>query len=171
MSETADPLHDSDFYAWTQEQAARLRAAAAQRVNADVDWENLAEEIESMGRSDRRELRHRLGELLLHLAKLGWSPDLYPRRKWQQSARNQRQAIAEALLESPSLAGVPAQVLAPAWEQARGMAEAVLALPENTIPRDCPWTLNGQILNADWFPEAPPTGEPRPSRRRYGVVR
>ena len=46
-----DAAYDEDFYAWTQNQAQALRRAGAERNNAPVDWENVAEEIESMGRS------------------------------------------------------------------------------------------------------------------------
>ena len=72
-------LYESDFFAWTQDQATRLKQAAAKRVNIDLDWKNLAEEIESMGGSERHEINNRLIELLFHLAKLAWSPDLPPR--------------------------------------------------------------------------------------------
>lgn len=171
MERAADSLYERDFHAWAREQAARLRAVAGLRVNADVDWETIAEELEGMGGSLRRELRNRLGELLLHLAKLAWSPDTYPRRKWRQSVINQRTVIAEVLAESPSLAPIPTESLAAAWDQARRMAEAVLALPEGRLPPACPWTLDAEILNADWFPPEPSDDRPAKASRRYGVRR
>ncbi len=69
-----DGLYEEDFYPWTREQAAAGRA----RANA-IDWEHLAEEIESSGNSDRRELSRRLGTIIEHLAKLEWSPAVDPR--------------------------------------------------------------------------------------------
>ena len=64
------PLYEQDFFRWTEEQARGLRAAAAMRLNAPLDWENLAEEIESLGRSDRRELASRVQTVIEHLMKL-----------------------------------------------------------------------------------------------------
>jgi predicted YcjX-like family ATPase len=61
-------LYDEDFVRWTEEQAAALRQA--KRSNLPLDWENLAEEIESLGRSDRRELRLQITRILRHLLKL-----------------------------------------------------------------------------------------------------
>lgn len=151
----SDRLHDTDFYAWTQEQAARLRRAAAERVNADVDWENIAEEIESMGRSDKREIESRLEELLLHLAKLAWCADENPRRGWRLSVAKQRTGIARRTEESPSLRTYPAQALPGCWDDARRQAEADLSLPDNTLPAVCPWDLHGQILASDWLPDTP----------------
>lgn len=148
-------LHDTDFFAWTQEQAARLRQAAAERVNANVDWENIAEEIESMGRSDKREIDSRLEELLLHLAKLAWCPDTNPRRGWRLSVTKQRTGIARRLGESPSLRAYPAGILPGCWDDARQQAEADLDLPDDTLPTRCPWDLHSQILAPDWLPDAP----------------
>ncbi|MGQ9367462.1 DUF29 domain-containing protein [Azospirillum sp. ST 5-10] len=148
-----EPLYDTDFYAWTREQAERLRRAARERVNADVDWENVAEEIESMGRSDRREIASRLEELLLHLAKLRWSPDVYPRRQWKVSVVKQRIGIAKRIKESPSLKHHPAEILGEAWSDARLLAEADLDLPDGSLPPACPWSLDDEVLQETWFPE------------------
>lgn len=154
-----DGLYDTDFYAWTQEQSRRLRAMAASRVNETIDWENVAEEIESMGRSERKEIKSRLEELLLHLLKLAHSPDAYPRRGWRVSIAKQRKGLAEAVIESPSLRRYPAEVLADVWPDACRQAEADLDLPENNLPSQCPWNLDSEILNTGWHPE-PPNAEP-----------
>jgi hypothetical protein len=63
-------LYDEDFVAWSEQQAEALRAAARTGSNQQLDWENLAEEIESLGRSQRRELRSRLSVIMEHLVKL-----------------------------------------------------------------------------------------------------
>ena len=57
-------LYDEDFVRWTEEQAAALRRAKGS--NLPLDWENLAEEIESLGKSDRRELRSQITRILRH---------------------------------------------------------------------------------------------------------
>src|SRR5688572_3622093 len=89
MSETAE-LYDEDFLLWTQEQAKLLREAAARRVNFPLDWENLAEEIESLGRSDRRELRSRITTIIEHLLKLEHSPVHEPREGWLDTVDRSR---------------------------------------------------------------------------------
>ena len=71
-------LYDEDFFAWAKQQAEALRAASRAGSNLKLDWENLAEEIESLGRSQRHELRSRLGVVLAHLLKLKRSPALVP---------------------------------------------------------------------------------------------
>jgi hypothetical protein len=70
-------LYDRDFLLWTQEQAAALRAV--RKSNLPLDWENLTEEIESLGKSDRRQLRAQIRRILRHLFKLEVSPALDPR--------------------------------------------------------------------------------------------
>ncbi len=65
-----DGLYDADFFLWTQEQARLLRNSAHAATNLPLDWENLAEEVEDLGRSNRRELRNRLRVVMEHLLKL-----------------------------------------------------------------------------------------------------
>src|SRR3954462_15812330 len=96
------PLYERDFHAWTQEQAERLRA----RAHNDIDWANVAEEVESLGRSDRREISRRLGVLLVHLLKWQFQPS---NRKtgWLSTIREQRHRIKGLIDESPSLKTYP----------------------------------------------------------------
>ena len=74
MSGNAARLYEEDFVRWTEEQSSVLREAARLGTKLPLDWENLAEEIDSLGRSVRRELRSRLGIILEHLLKLEHSP-------------------------------------------------------------------------------------------------
>jgi len=148
-------LHDADFNAWTQEQAARLRQAAHGRTNDDLDWENLAEEIEGMGGSERGEIESRLIILLIHLAKLAWSRDTPPRRIWRLTVAEQRRRLALRTRKSPSLRRYPAEVLTDCWDIARPKAEYELDLPEGDLPAACPWDLTTQVLDDDWLPPAP----------------
>jgi hypothetical protein len=96
--------YDTDLVLWSREQADLLRRmGAGERVNDQVDWENVAEEIESLGRSDWRELRRRVQVVLRHLIKLQASPALSPRNGWRRTVLEQRSQISVLLEESPSL--------------------------------------------------------------------
>jgi len=98
-----DDLYDHDFVLWTEEQAAALRQAEAAQTNLPLDWENLAEEIESLGKSQRAALRSQLRRILRHLFKLEASPAIEPRRGWEESIRDARVEIEDILQDSPSL--------------------------------------------------------------------
>ena len=142
--------YDTDFYAWTQAQAAALRAK--KWLALDVD--NLAEEIESLGRSDRRAITHQLERLLLHLLKWVYQPDQRARRGrgWRGSVRQARTAIADLLEESPSLRDYPAQRVALAYQRARQQSAIQTGLPLATFPETCPWS-SAQLLDEDFWPE------------------
>ncbi|MEI6985578.1 MAG: DUF29 domain-containing protein, partial [Rhodospirillaceae bacterium] len=127
-------LYRTDYHAWTQDQAARLRQAAVERINTDLDWDNLAEEIEGMGGSERREIHSRLIELLFHIAKLAWSPDTAPRADWTVSVLNQRDGIAFVIKDSPSLTRYPGEVFEVCWSKARKRTAVALALPLSRVP-------------------------------------
>jgi hypothetical protein len=103
-------LYHTDFLAWTREQAGALRSAG-RGTNLPIDWENVAEEIETLGRSERRELTSRLGTVIEHLLKLSLSPAEGPRRGWVETVLRTRAQIDELLEDSPSLRGeLPAHV-------------------------------------------------------------
>jgi hypothetical protein len=142
--------YDTDFYAWTQAQAAALRAK--KWLALDVD--NLAEEIESLGRSDRRAITHQLERLLLHLLKWVYQPDQRARRGrgWRGSVRQARTAIADLLEDSLSLRDYPAQRVALAYRRARQQSAIQTGLPLATLPETCPWS-SAQLLDEDFWPE------------------
>ncbi|CAK0751406.1 DUF29 domain-containing protein [uncultured Gammaproteobacteria bacterium] len=149
-------LYDTDFNAWTLDQAARLRQAGGSGAKASgLDWDNIAEEIESMARSERSEIENRLTQLLFHLAKLAWCADQPPRRGWKVTVNEQRRGLQRVLTASPSLRHHPATILADCWATARDRTEADLNLPENTLPETCPWSLDDQVLNQAWLPPSP----------------
>jgi hypothetical protein len=99
----ARALYDEDFVAWTEQQAKALRAAARGGTNKPLDWENLAEEIESLGKSDRREVHSQIYRIIRHLAKLQFSPAADPRRGWRESVGDARTEVELVLDDSPSL--------------------------------------------------------------------
>ena len=140
--------YDDDFFAWTQEQARLLRDGEL----ADVDVENLAEEIESMGRSDRREIRNRLVVLLGHLLK--WQFQSNSRStSWSGTIVEQRQQIDSIIADSPSLRQVVPEALDVAYSRARRRAAAETGLPEAVFPVSCPYTPD-QILSEEFLPES-----------------
>ena len=144
--------YEADFYAWTQDQARRLREAAAARVNLPLDFENLAEEVESMGRSQASAVRSHLARVVEHLLKLGYSPAVGPRAGWRQSVSIHRVDALDELVDSPGLR--PRLELARAY--AIGRAYAVAGLEEDGVagrdlPSECPYTLD-QVLDPDGWP-------------------
>lgn len=119
--------YDTDLLLWSRRQADLLRrVAAGERVNDQVDWENVAEEIESLGRSDRRALHNRIASILVHLIKLEASPADEPRIGWCETILEQRRHVARLLAESPSLRTIVPQVIAEELDDAR--AQAAIAL-------------------------------------------
>src|ERR1051325_1039077 len=138
--------YDEDFFAWTEEQARLLREGAF----SEIDAANLAEEIESMGKNNRRELGSRLAVLLMHLLKWHYQPN---RRSpsWATTVRDQRDEIEEILSDSPSLRPVVRDALSSVYKRARRKAIGETGLPEATFPSDCPFTLE-QILAEDFLP-------------------
>ena len=116
-------LYDEDFVAWSKEQAEALRAEARSGSNQKIDWENLAEEIESLGISQKRELRSQVQRIIHHLLKLEHSPAREPRRRWDESIGDARSEIELLLEDSPSLAVDILSVLAE--EFGRGSRKAI----------------------------------------------
>jgi hypothetical protein len=139
--------YDEDFYAWTQEQATLLRSGQF----SQVDIENVAEELESIGRSDKRAVDSRLEVLLTHLLK--WQVQVRLRSPgWSGTIREQRRRIAKLLRESPSLRPVFGELIPEAYTEARDKAAQETGLLETNFPTDCPFTPE-QILAPDFLPE------------------
>ena len=143
----SNTLYDQDFFAWANEQARLLRAGKL----SDADIEHIAEEIESMGKAEKRELLSRLTVLLLHLLKWQFQPG---RRgaSWQVTIRNQRRALARHLADNPSLRPKVPEALSDAYGDARGEAYAETGLSEEVFPATCPWTLD-ELMSEDFLPE------------------
>jgi Domain of unknown function DUF29 len=139
--------YDTDFYAWTQAQATALRA----KDLATLDLDHLAEEIESVGASDRRAIRSHLRVLLMHALKWAYQPDRRS-ESWRSSISTARIFIEETLHDSPSLHRFVPEALAWAYPHARRLAAAETGLPVATFPETCPWTL-AQVLDEGFWPE------------------
>jgi hypothetical protein len=151
--------YDSDFYGWTQEQAAKLRSLLAERANLDLDFENIAEEIDSLGRSDYRQLESRVEEICIHLLKLQYSLSWEPRNGWKSSIAGQRYSLARLLGESPSLKRRLPEALAEGYKDAlrhfNDRKLISLTMPMH-LPGISPYSLD-DVLTDDWWPE--PRGE------------
>lgn len=144
--------YDEDFYAWTQEQADLLRAAARERINTPLDFENLAEEVESMGRSDSRKALDLIARVIEHLLKLEFSPMREPRGGWRKSVKVHRSRANDVLRDSPSL--LARLDLNEAFARGRDYAVDGLdqdRVDEAVLPVDCPYTLD-QIRDPNWWP-------------------
>lgn len=133
-------LYERDFYAWTAEQAALLRAG---RLSA-ADVANIAEEIESMGRGERDQLTDRLGVLLAHLLKWRFQPERRG-RGWRATIAEQRRRSLRLLSTNPSLRQQIGDILADASGDAVLIAARETDLPEDTFPAACPWTFDQAI--------------------------
>lgn len=140
-------LYDEDFFAWANEQARLLRAGRL----SDADIEHIAEEIESMGKAEKRELVSRLVVLLVHL--LTWQFQVKRRgASWEATIRLQRRALTDHLADNPSLKSRIPEALARSYGDAIIAAAAETRLPEGTFPAVCPWDF-AQIMAADFWPE------------------
>ena len=139
-----DKLYETDFYAWTQEQSVLLRKQAWDLL----DTPNLIEEIESLGRKERQELRNRLGVLLGHLLKWQYQPEGHS-NSWLATIREQRREIEFLLQENPSLKPYLADAVQKAYESGKDLAVRETNLPYERFPEVCPYTLE-QALSANF---------------------
>jgi hypothetical protein len=157
MAETAAPprpaaqidrgaAYDEDFVLWTRGQATLIRAGRFDLV----DRENLAEEIESLGVSDRRELCSRLEVLLMHLLKWQFQP-VHRSGSWRSSIRSQRGRIERVLTQSPSLLREVAELSFEEYARTREAASAETGFALDTFPDSLPYSPE-QILDKTFFP-------------------
>ena len=145
----SNTLYDQDFYAWANEQAGLLRAG---NLSA-ADIEHIAEEIESMGRSEKRELTNRLGVLLLHLLKWQYQPDRRG-KSWRNTIATQRLDVADHLADNPSLHAKLGQSISDAYKRARLAAANETDLDADAFPVTCPWAFE-QVMDPDFWPDYP----------------
>ena len=139
-------LYERDFFAWSRQQAELLRAGKL----ADADIDHIAEEIDSMGRTEKRELVSRLSVLLLHLLKWRFQPEKRG-PSWEASIRVQRNRLADHLDDNPSLKPLLPKALASAYRDASLEVVAETGLQGSTFPGACPWTAD-EVLDSGFWP-------------------
>jgi len=140
-------LYDQDFYAWANEQAGLLRAGKL----SEADIEHIAEEIESMGKSEKRELVNRLSVLLTHLLKWQAQPALRG-TSWRLTVEEQRDRLDDHLADNPSLKATLDASIASGYRLAILGAARETGFDRATFPAACPWSFQ-QIMAEDFWPE------------------
>jgi hypothetical protein len=139
-------LYDQDFYAWANQQAALLRDGRF----SEADMAHIAEEIESMGKTEKRELVTRLTVLLLHLLRWQFQPS-HRGHSWRNSIRIRRRDVVAHMEDNPSLKTLLSQAIDQAYGTAVIAAETETGLPEATFPTTCPWSFD-QMMDPDFWP-------------------
>ncbi len=137
-------LYDNDVAAWAEQQASALRRRAAN----EIDWANVAEEIEGVAASQKREVRSRLRVICEHLLKWRHNPRRRP-QGWRNTLDEQRRQLEELFEDSPSLRGFAERALSAAFVNGSQDAErkaAPLGLPDHV----CPWSLEQAGQSLEW---------------------
>jgi hypothetical protein len=138
-------LYETDFHAWTRQQAALLRA----KRFSELDETHLCEELDDLGRSERRSLVSHLGVLLGHLLKWQYQPGHPNRKSWRVTINEQRLQVETLLADNPSLRPQLATLLEKAYRSGLNLAVAETPLDYDAFPKACPWT-EEQVLGDHW---------------------
>jgi len=144
-------LYEHDYYAWVRDQVRALR----ERSTEEVDWENVAEEIDDLGKSVRWSVESHLETLVEHLLKLAQTRGTVRTRNarpWEGTVKLARFEIRRRLAQNPSLRSNLAELFADAYEAGKIRALATMKLPESSIPTTPPWTLE-QVLDDSFMPK------------------
>ena len=139
--------YTADFNLWIQRTAQLLR----ERRWYEIDLEHLIEEIEDLGKSERRGIASQLIRLVLHLLKWQYQPQ---RRSdsWLDSITDARTQIELAIVDSPSLKNYAAQQLEQSYQPVRRQAAQQTRMPLAVFPDECPYSID-LVLDEGWLPE------------------
>lgn len=140
-------LYETDYLQWIETTVKKLRI----QDHVNVDWDNLIEEIEGMGRNERRSLKSNLIVVLVHLLKWQYQPK-YRSGSWEGSIIEHRRRIREALNDSPSLQPYLDNIFAECYTQAVKQAKAETGLPLETFPKECLYELI-EVMNDEFLPQ------------------
>ncbi len=138
--------YNSDFYGWTLEQVALLKRGQLQ----DIDLENLIEELEAMGRSEKRALESRLIVLLTHLLKWQYQPARRG-KSWELTIKGQRANCLDVLEDNPSLKNKLGELFVRAYNRAKIEAAKETGLDEDHFPTECPYSIT-QLFDNNYYP-------------------
>ncbi len=138
----------ADFSSWIDQTAHLLR----ERRWHEIDVPHLIEEVEDLGKSERRAIASQLTRLLLHLLKWQYQPQ---RRSdsWLDSITDARTQIELTIADSPSLKYYPAEQLKESYQRARRQAARQTTMAISVFPDACPYSLE-LVLAEDWLPES-----------------
>jgi hypothetical protein len=139
-------LYEGDYLVWLENTLEKLRNQQYEQV----DWENLIEEIETMGRSEKNALESNLIVILLYLLKWQYQPQKRS-GSWERSIIEHRRRVRRALQDSPSLKPYLVTILEGSYAEAVKQAKAETGLPLATFPKTCPYVLTA-ILDDQFFP-------------------
>lgn len=146
-SASSTPLYDRDYYLWLEETVSLLRSGELTKL----DVENLVDEIEDMGRGEKRSVKSNLEIVLMHLLKYKYQPERRS-NSWRLTLFEHRDRLAEAFLDSPSLRPYFTTIFGECYRNARKKARIETGLPDETFPTDLPFTPE-QALDEDYLPE------------------
>jgi hypothetical protein len=138
-------VYERDFYSWAMEQAALLRGGALDRV----DLEHIAEELESLGRSEASALKSCYRLILMHLLKWQFQPEKRS-NSWRKTVMREKLNLAEVLEENPGLKPRRAELFTKAYDLARKDAAIETDLPLSTFPETCPFDI--EQVSGDFWP-------------------
>lgn len=137
-------LYETDFYAWTLEQSKLLQVGDFK----GLDIVNLVEEIESLGKQQRQELRNRLGVLIGHLLKWDYQPEKRS-KSWRVTIQIQRREIQDILEDNPSLKTYLPEAIAKGHKAGLDLVALETPLDYQDLPEDPIYTIE-QLLSADF---------------------
>jgi Domain of unknown function DUF29 len=148
-------LYETDVVAWSERQAELLRrVAAGEAINDQVDWPNIIDEVETVGRSERSALGSYIAVVLENLIKLQASPATDPRKGWKTSVRRARIGIARGLKDSPSLRPAVSEMITDEMPSARMIVMSILEeYGEQPAVAIDSLTFTPEQVLGDWFPE------------------
>lgn len=149
MGSNMRATYQQDFYTWTLEQTSLLK----QKRFDELDLEHIIEEIEDMGKSEKRALESYIENLLMHLLKWKYQPYYIGRRSWELTIIEQRKRLKWHIKENPGLKSKLAEAIERSYEFAKSGAEKETGIPISSYPETCPWTYQ-QFIDSDFWPEA-----------------
>jgi len=138
-------LYDDDLYTWAMRNTELLHQGRFDQI----DVAHIAEEIESVGKSERRELENRLIVLLAHLLKWRARPERRGRR-WRAMIKEQRRRVAGVLKTNPGLQPLLDEILDEAYQSARLVASRETDLDEAAFPEVCPYAFEDVLADEFW---------------------
>jgi hypothetical protein len=144
---TIHPKYEKDVYGWATHTAELLR----NKKMSEVDFDNIIEEMEALGRSEKYQLINRLSLLMAHLLKWQYQPEKRT-RSWELTVKEQRKQIKIHFSDNPSLKGKLSEILENAYFIARLKAEKETSIDEKSFPEECPYSFE-ELTSDEFYPE------------------